>query len=56
MKATPVYYFENCTEATQAANLYYIRKPTATSMTRNTATKTIEVFTRFKVVARFVWA
>ena len=55
MKTATVYYFETLTSAKDAANLYYINKPTATEIITDIHAKTITVLTRFKPLAVFAW-
>jgi hypothetical protein len=56
MKATKIYHCDSLTAAKDSANLYYISAPTATGIITDTAAKCISIFTRFKEIARFVWA
>lgn len=56
MKPPKIYHFESCTEAHQAANLYYINTPFATSIQRDNENKVFTIFSRFHTLARFIWA
>lgn len=55
MKPAPVYHFETYTSAKDNANLYYIGKPNATSITTDTTKREISIFSRFHLLAVFSW-
>lgn len=56
MKSTKIYHCDSLSAAKDSANLYYISAPTATEIITDTAAKCIKIFTRFREIARFVWA
>lgn len=55
MKREKIYHFETYTAAKDAANLYYISSPAATSITDDRESKELQVLTRLHPVAVFRW-